>query len=191
MLTVTQLVKEIFVLFRNPRSDHNPPKSDVPSNVSLHPPCYLRLGIVIPYWTQTREDHYFSAVRECLITMFTGASCPVTVSRWWGRVMFWNREIQSSWISAIKADKLHKQAVRSVKFWNCSQYMAEWMFRLHFSLASHLYSESFSLIIELLKPTGYVMHHQFNIQQLYALPTLYLCVLYLSENKQRLVPLTA
>ena len=35
------------------------------------------------------------------------------------------------------------------------------------------------------------MHEQFNIQQLYALPTLYLCVLYLSENKQRLVPLTA
>ena len=42
-----------------------------------------------------------------------------------------------------------------------------------------------------LKPTGYVMHHQFNIQQLYALPTLYLCVLYLSETKERLVPLTA
>jgi hypothetical protein len=41
----------------------------------------------------------------------------------------------------------------------------------------------------LLKPTGYVMHKQFKIQQLYALPTLYLCVLYLSENKQRLVPL--
>jgi hypothetical protein len=43
----------------------------------------------------------------------------------------------------------------------------------------------------LLKPTGYVMHQQFNIQQLYVLPTLYLRVLYLSENKQRLVPLTA
>jgi hypothetical protein len=28
------------------------------------------------------------------------------------------------------------------------------------------------------------MHQQFNIQQQYALPTLYLCVLYLSENKQ-------
>ena len=41
------------------------------------------------------------------------------------------------------------------------------------------------------KPTGHVMHQQFNIQQLYVLPTLYLCVLYLSENKQRLVPLTA
>ena len=37
--------------------------------------------------------------------------------------------------------------------------------------------------INLLKPTGYVMHQQFNIQQLYALPTLYLCVLYLSEKK--------
>jgi hypothetical protein len=35
------------------------------------------------------------------------------------------------------------------------------------------------------------MQHQFNIQQLHALPTLYLCALYLSENKQRLVPLTA
>ena len=43
---------------------------------------------------------------------------------------------------------------------------------------------------KLLKPTSYVMHQQFNIQQLYVLPTLYLCVLYLSENKQRLVPLT-
>ena len=46
-------------------------------------------------------------------------------------------------------------------------------------------------VLNHLKPTCYVMHHQFNIQQLYALPILYLCVLYLSENKQRLVPLTA
>ena len=45
--------------------------------------------------------------------------------------------------------------------------------------------------INLLQPTGHVMHQQFNIQQLYVLPTLYLCVLYLSENKQRLLPLTA
>jgi hypothetical protein len=45
--------------------------------------------------------------------------------------------------------------------------------------------------INLVKPTGHVMHHQFIIQQLYALPTLYLSVLYLSQNKQRLVPLTA
>ena len=42
-----------------------------------------------------------------------------------------------------------------------------------------------------IKPTGCVIHHQFDIQQLYAVPTLYLCVLYLSEDKQRLVPLTA
>ena len=45
--------------------------------------------------------------------------------------------------------------------------------------------------INLLKPTGHVMHQQFNIQQLYILRTLYLCVLYLCKNKQRLVPLTA
>ena len=53
--------------------------------------------------------------------------------------------------------------------------------------------EHFSKLIyfDLSKPTGHVTHQQFNVQQLYALPTLYLCVLYLSENKQRLVPLTA
>ena len=55
---------------------------------------------------------------------------------------------------------------------------------------TNTYSVKFSYI-NLLKPTGHVMHHKFNIQQLYVLPTLYLCVLYLSENKQRLVPLTA
>jgi hypothetical protein len=49
----------------------------------------------------------------------------------------------------------------------------------------------FENIFNLLKPTGYVMHHQFNIQQLYALPTLYLCVLYLSAEEKQLVPLTA
>ena len=48
-----------------------------------------------------------------------------------------------------------------------------------------------TVCFNLLMPTGHVMHQQFNIQQLYALPTLFLCVLYLFENKQRLVPLTA
>ena len=62
--------------------------------------------------------------------------------------------------------------------------------RSPFSLAAST-SCSVPFSINLLEPTVYVMHQQFNIQQLYALPTLYLCVLYLSENKQRLVPLTA
>jgi len=35
------------------------------------------------------------------------------------------------------------------------------------------------------------MNQQFKIQQTYALPTLYLRALYLSENKQKLVPLTS
>ena len=45
--------------------------------------------------------------------------------------------------------------------------------------------------LDLSEPTDHVMHQQFNIQQLCVLPTLYLCVLYLSENKERIVPLTA
>ena len=52
-------------------------------------------------------------------------------------------------------------------------------------------SQAWSSAFNLLNPTGFLMHQQFNIQQLYALSTLYLCVLYLSENKQRPVPLTA
>jgi len=36
------------------------------------------------------------------------------------------------------------------------------------------------LYFNLLKPTGHVMHQQFNIQQLYALPTLYfLCFVFI------------
>ena len=46
------------------------------------------------------------------------------------------------------------------------------------TLATHVRSTLFNL----LNPTGYVIHQQFNIQQLYVLPTMYLCVLYLSEN---------
>ena len=45
-------------------------------------------------------------------------------------------------------------------------------------------SRNEKLYFNLLNPTGYVMHQQFNIQQFYALPTLYLCVLYLSENRK-------
>jgi len=65
---------------------------------------------------------------------------------------------------------------------------------LHLNTISSVLLEiiSFTLCnINLLNPTGHAMHRQFNIQQLYVLPTLYICVLYLSENKQRLVPLTA
>ena len=47
------------------------------------------------------------------------------------------------------------------------------------SLKSHNHDS----VINLLKPTGHVMHKQFNIQQLYALPTLYLCLcIYLRTN---------
>ena len=54
-----------------------------------------------------------------------------------------------------------------------------------------IYSKYQHAYTNLLNPAGYVIHQQFNIQQLYVLPTLYLCVFYLSENKQRLVPLVS
>jgi len=52
-------------------------------------------------------------------------------------------------------------------------------------------TNSFRKKINPLKPRGRYMYHQFNIQQFYVLPTqLYLCVLYGSQNKQRLFPYT-
>jgi hypothetical protein len=61
--------------------------------------------------------------------------------------------------------------------------------KVSFKLPGMLYriinfSYELTVDVNLLKPTGHVMHHKFNIQQLYTLPTLYLCVLYLSEKKQ-------
>ena len=39
------------------------------------------------------------------------------------------------------------------------------------------------VIFNLLKPTGYVMHHQFNIQQLYALPhAVFMCFVFIWEQ---------
>jgi hypothetical protein len=49
------------------------------------------------------------------------------------------------------------------------------------------YRSKFINAFNLLKPTGHVMHHKFNIQQLYALPKLYLFVVYLSHNKERIL----
>ena len=43
-----------------------------------------------------------------------------------------------------------------------------------------------------LKLSGHYMYHQFNVHKSHVLPTqLYLCVLCVSENKQRLFPYTA
>ena len=39
--------------------------------------------------------------------------------------------------------------------------------------------------LKLLNPTAHVMHQQFNIQQLYVLPTLYLCVLYVGRSSSK------
>ena len=70
---------------------------------------------------------------------------------------------------------LHYQIVTDLDQSSCGRLMAE-----HYVILP---------LHNILKPTGHVMHQQFNIQQLYVVPTLYLCVLYLSESKQRLVPL--
>jgi hypothetical protein len=56
---------------------------------------------------------------------------------------------------------------------------------------TEMYKSLTAVLFNLLNPTGYVLHHQFNIQQLYILPTLYWFVLCSSESKQRIVPFIA
>ena len=48
----------------------------------------------------------------------------------------------------------------------------------------HIYGKAVKTALNLLKPTGYVMHQQFNIQQLYVLPThcIYVFCIYLRTN---------
>ena len=72
-----------------------------------------------------------------------------------------------------------------------NQYIWYWSCTENLSILFKIEKYYNNIYINLLKPTGHMMHQQFNIQELHVLPLLYLCVLYLSENKQRLVPLTA
>ena len=46
-------------------------------------------------------------------------------------------------------------------------------------------------LLNLLKPTTYIMYDQFNIKKFCVLPTMHLCVLCGSQNKQRLFRYTA
>ena len=92
------------------------------------------------------------------------------------------------WLEKVHNREEWKKLLRRERNRHILHMPREWMNYPRFSSCRKLLR---SEVLNLLKPTGHVMHHQFNIQQLYALPTLYLCVLYLSENKQRLVPLTA
>ena len=110
------------------------------------------------------------------------------IGSWYEAKIFLYRHGRSHFGSKVKQRKNylnHWRANCVVKFYCISTTI--WYFWNHSACWLFFIVPMFNL----LKPTGHVMHQQFNIQQLYVLPTLYLCVLYLSVNKQRLVPLTA
>ena len=115
---------------------------------------------------------------------------------WTSRISFWEQRVNVHLLLGLTA--VLKQIQRS----KISQTLSVWFWRQTNSLCllgRRRYTSCWNLFVmqwlnidvQSSAITVYVMHQQFNIQQLYALPTLYLCVLYLSENKQRLVPLTA
>ena len=99
------------------------------------------------------------------------------------RRWFFTSTHRHSQLSCIRNPRLVFPS-KSTLFNMLSLYRRDWTINLW-------YLHQMTLVINLLKPTSHVMHQQFNIQQLYVLPALYLCVLYLFENKQRRVPLTA
>jgi len=99
---------------------------------------------------------------------------------------------QDKGLSALCQRVLQVRTYRLIYYRSVSySAMQETDFGLRLWLSTRSYFFWDITVLKLSQPTGYVIDQQFNIQQLYALPTPYLCVLYLSENKQRLVPLTA
>ena len=124
-------------------------------------------------------------------------------------VIFWNRQIYED-RSMFETERIEKMAIKDY-FRALFRHWSEGTGEKHETFQSRqlvcrskfqagtymiyswtlLLKPTCSVNVNLLKPTGHVTHQQFNIQQLYVLPTLYLFVLYLSDNKQRLVPLTA
>ena len=100
-------------------------------------------------------------------------------------------------LSSQQLKKYFPLSKKEINHWNQKRFwprfcgaVKDFQFPVFYTVTC-LFSTGHVLSVNLLKPTRYVMHQQFNIQQLYVLPTLYLCVLYLSESKQRLVPLAA
>jgi hypothetical protein len=89
---------------------------------------------------------------------------------------------RSSAVSSRLSDIAHSQAEQAERK-NYLLTVGECLFTVYITYID--------VSVNLLNPTSHVMHQQFNIQQLYALHTLYLCVLYLSENNHRVVSLTA
>jgi hypothetical protein len=79
----------------------------------------------------------------------------------------------------------HSEYIRSFPITSCRIAQLTYGHTLTFFVSSLQHKD-----INILRPTCYVTHRQFNIQQFYILPTLYLCVLYFSQNKQRLLPRT-
>jgi len=79
--------------------------------------------------------------------------------------------------------QLNRTTLQSFSMISCGNTEPTVLVQVNSVKQSGTFCSALLLRVNLLKPTGYVMHHQFNIQQLYALPALYLGVLYLSEEK--------
>jgi hypothetical protein len=68
--------------------------------------------------------------------------------------------------------------------WPLNDHITSRNMQLHFKIyiTQLAISMTKNIYFNFLKPTGYVMHHQFNIQQLYALPIPYSCVLRINSD---------
>jgi len=120
----------------------------------------------------------------------------------------WQRTVRNNTTSANSTStNWHLAANRLPAAWICtllSEFKYErsfWTLRILITTFSNTHGlknhrQSMTLLKQLskydlfLKP-GNILTIDLILQQLYVLPTLYLCVLCLSESKQRLVPLTA
>ena len=103
----------------------------------------------------------------------------------------WVPEALSTWVNSRRVKKITLFSQRSLpprpvyaskaflKYRVCFYLLKLWE---QFKISSQMSSQKLiQFDLNILNPNGHVMHQQFNIQQLYVLPTLYLCV-YLGTN---------
>ena len=132
------------------------------------------------------SDWIIPGLLQCAVPHLNFPSAIYTVClAFWKLGCKWSRLSYVSLASLVDVRGTVSQVLSLSVSWS------DWWPELHYTSTQWYLADCSCECINLLNPTGHVMHQQFNIQQLYVLPTLNLCVLYLSENKQRLVPLTA
>ena len=122
------------------------------------------------------SSHLISVKMKCQVCVFKLCLC------WFWQRLPWYMDTSVSIQHAAFTCKPNSKNNSKIFHWNSGIHSQDYT-RCHITgdkTISHLHD--FIYLFNLLKPTGHVMHHQFNIQQLYALHTAFMCFVFIWEQ---------